>query len=118
VRDRADRLGLCGPPVQLAAETSVEDIVATLGGSPRLVIIDSIQTMWTDAAESAPGTVTQVRGERTSSDPLRQALRRGGHPGRTCDQRPASSQDHASSSIWSIVLFRGRGFSAVPLHGR
>jgi DNA repair protein RadA/Sms len=29
---------------------------------PRLVIIDSIQTMWTDAVESAPGTVTQVRG--------------------------------------------------------
>ena len=29
--------------------------------TPRLVIIDSIQTMWTDAVESAPGTVTQVR---------------------------------------------------------
>jgi DNA repair protein RadA/Sms len=63
VRIRADRLGLAGAPVQLAAETSVEDIVATLGEAspPRLVIIDSIQTMWTDAAESAPGTVTQVR---------------------------------------------------------
>ena len=32
------------------------------GKTPRLVIIDSIQTMWTDAVESAPGTVTQVRG--------------------------------------------------------
>ncbi len=63
VRLRAERLGLAGAPVQLAAETSVEDIVSTLGESspPRLVIIDSIQTMWTDAAESAPGTVTQVR---------------------------------------------------------
>jgi DNA repair protein RadA/Sms len=63
VRIRAERLGLAGAPVQLAAETSVEDIVATLGEAspPRLVIIDSIQTMWTDAAESAPGTVTQVR---------------------------------------------------------
>jgi hypothetical protein len=30
--------------------------------TPRLVVIDSIQTMWTDAVESAPGTVTQVRG--------------------------------------------------------
>jgi DNA repair protein RadA/Sms len=50
-------------PVELAAETSVEDIVATLseGKTPQLVIVDSIQTMWTDAAESAPGTVTQVR---------------------------------------------------------
>ncbi|MDQ8729864.1 DNA repair protein RadA [Bradyrhizobium sp. LHD-71] len=63
VRLRAERLGLAAAPVQLAAETSVEDIIATLseGTSPRLVIIDSIQTMWTDTVESAPGTVTQVR---------------------------------------------------------
>ena len=32
------------------------------GKTPRLIVIDSIQTMWTDAVESAPGTVTQVRG--------------------------------------------------------
>src|SRR5882672_666675 len=64
VRLRAERLGLGGAAVELAAETSVEDIVATLGerNTPRLVIIDSIQTMWTDAVDSAPGTVTQVRG--------------------------------------------------------
>ena len=64
VRLRAERLGLGGAPVELAAETSVEDIVATLseGKTPRLVIIDSIQTMWTDSVDSAPGTVTQVRG--------------------------------------------------------
>ena len=63
VRLRAERLGLADAPVQLAAETSVEDIIATLseGPPPRLVIIDSIQTMWTDTVESAPGTVTQVR---------------------------------------------------------
>jgi DNA repair protein RadA/Sms len=63
VRLRAGRLGLAAAPVELAAETSVEDIVATLGEgeTPRLVIIDSIQTMWTDMVESAPGTVTQVR---------------------------------------------------------
>jgi DNA repair protein RadA/Sms len=63
VRLRAQRLGLEAAPVELAAETSVEDILATLsqGLAPRLVIIDSIQTMWTEAAEAAPGTVTQVR---------------------------------------------------------
>src|SRR5712672_764819 len=62
VRLRAERLGLSGAPVELAAETSVEDIIATLsqGKTPRFVVIDSIQTMWTDAVESAPGTVTQV----------------------------------------------------------
>src|SRR3954463_799325 len=64
LRLRAERLGLASAPVELAAETAVEDIVATLaeGKTPRLIIIDSIQTMWTDMVESAPGTVTQVRG--------------------------------------------------------
>ena len=64
VRLRADRLGLAAAAVELAAETAVEDIVATLseGKTPRLVVVDSIQTMWTDAVESAPGTVSQVRG--------------------------------------------------------
>jgi DNA repair protein RadA/Sms len=63
VRLRAERLGLAQGDVGLASETSIEDIVATVGerDPPRLVIIDSIQTMWTDLVESAPGTVTQVR---------------------------------------------------------
>jgi DNA repair protein RadA/Sms len=64
VRMRAARLGLSSAPVQLAAQTLVEDIVATLGSGdpPRFVIVDSIQTMWSDAIESSPGTVSQVRG--------------------------------------------------------
>ena len=64
VRLRAARLGLAEAPVQLAAQTFVEDIVATLGSgdAPKFVVIDSIQTMWSDAIESAPGTVSQVRG--------------------------------------------------------
>lgn len=63
VRMRADRLSLKDADVLLAAETRVEDILATLKGGPPtdLIIIDSIQTLWTDRAESAPGTVTQVR---------------------------------------------------------
>ena len=63
VRLRAGRLGLSRAPVQLAAQTMVEDIVATLasGETPRLVILDSIQTLWSDAVESAPGSVSQVR---------------------------------------------------------
>lgn len=64
VRLRAERMGLADAPVDLAAETNVEDIVATLnqGQRPALVVIDSIQTMWSGEVESAPGTVTQVRG--------------------------------------------------------
>jgi DNA repair protein RadA/Sms len=63
VRLRADRLAISDVAVELAAETSVEDIIATLGSGslPHFVVIDSIQTMWTDTADSAPGTVTQVR---------------------------------------------------------
>ena len=68
VRLRAERLGLAQSSVELAAETSVEDITATLqeGKRPALVIIDSIQTMWTETVESTPGTVTQVRGAAQS----------------------------------------------------
>ncbi|BAQ45544.1 MULTISPECIES: DNA repair protein RadA [Methylobacterium] len=68
VRLRAERLGLASAPVELAAETNVEDIIATLsqGKPPALAIIDSIQTMWTETVESAPGTVTQVRGSAQS----------------------------------------------------
>ncbi|MDP2621167.1 MAG: DNA repair protein RadA [Hyphomicrobiales bacterium] len=60
---RAKRLGLDGAGVALGSETNVEDILATLQSEPPagLVVIDSIQTMWSDAVESAPGTVAQVR---------------------------------------------------------
>jgi len=63
IRLRAQRLGAADTSVLLAAETNVEDILATLSQSrrPDLVIIDSIQTLWSDVADSAPGTVTQVR---------------------------------------------------------
>jgi DNA repair protein RadA/Sms len=63
VRLRAQRLNAADTEVLLAAETNVEDILATIGegNRPDLVIIDSIQTLWSDTADSAPGTVTQVR---------------------------------------------------------
>ncbi len=63
VRMRARRLGLDDAPVSLGAETNLRDILATLqdGPAPDAIVIDSVQTMWTDALESAPGTVSQVR---------------------------------------------------------
>ncbi len=77
VRLRAERLALVNAKVELASETSVEDIIATLstGELPRLVVIDSIQTMWTDTVESSPGTVTQVR---TSAQALIRFAKRSG----------------------------------------
>ncbi|MEP2736423.1 MAG: DNA repair protein RadA [Erythrobacter sp.] len=64
VRMRAARLGLADAPLQLASETSVRDILTTLGSmeQPDMLVIDSIQTMHSDTIEGAPGTVSQVRG--------------------------------------------------------
>lgn len=63
VRLRAERLGLRDAPVALASETNLANILATLsyGRRPDLVVIDSIQTLWADALEAAPGTISQVR---------------------------------------------------------
>ena len=63
VRLRAERLGLTGAPLALAAETNLGNILATLAAGPRpeLIVVDSVQTLWADALEAAPGTVSQVR---------------------------------------------------------
>jgi DNA repair protein RadA/Sms len=62
VRMRAVRLGLQDAPVELAAATNVRDIVASMDEQGvALLVIDSIQTMFVDTIDSAPGTVTQVR---------------------------------------------------------
>ncbi|WP_135505329.1 DNA repair protein RadA [Roseovarius aestuariivivens] len=62
VRMRAQRLGLGEAKVKLATATALRDILTTLEAEkPGLVIIDSIQTMWADNVDSAPGSVAQVR---------------------------------------------------------
>ena len=59
---RAKRLGVAGDRVQLLAETRVDSILDVLEReSLRIVVIDSIQTMFIDALQSAPGSVAQVR---------------------------------------------------------
>ena len=59
---RAQRLGLVNAPIELLAEVQLEAIVAAIGAaSPEIVVIDSIQTMYTEALASAPGSVAQVR---------------------------------------------------------
>jgi DNA repair protein RadA/Sms len=77
VRLRAHRLGLSSASVKLAAATNTRDIVASLeaGPSPDVVVIDSIQTMFADTVDSAPGTVTQVR---TCAHELIQVAKRRG----------------------------------------
>jgi len=62
VRMRAQRLDLTDAKVALGSETNLRDILTTLDAHrPALCIIDSIQTMWLDTIEAAPGSVSQVR---------------------------------------------------------
>ena len=77
LRLRAARLGLDEAPVGLAAATSVRDIISTMDDSeaPNVVIIDSIQCMYVDNLDSAPGTVAQVR--TSAQELIRLAKRRG-----------------------------------------
>lgn len=59
---RAKRLGLDAGPVELLAEISLEKILATLQQhKPEVAVIDSIQTLYSESLQSAPGSVAQVR---------------------------------------------------------
>ncbi|MDO4231566.1 MAG: DNA repair protein RadA [Lautropia sp.] len=59
---RSNRLGLDGSKLPMLAEISVERIIEAIGQvKPAIVVIDSIQTMMSEALESAPGSVSQVR---------------------------------------------------------
>jgi DNA repair protein RadA/Sms len=59
---RAQRLGLSGKKIQILAEIQLERILATIETTaPQFVIIDSIQTLYSDQLSSAPGSVAQVR---------------------------------------------------------
>jgi DNA repair protein RadA/Sms len=62
IRARAKRMGLEKAPVALASATALRDILGTLKREKfDIVIIDSVQTLWSDAHEAGPGSVTQVR---------------------------------------------------------
>src|SRR5205085_5862659 len=59
---RAQRLGLLNAPVDLLAEVQLEAILGAIRTrQPEVVVIDSVQTAYTEALESAPGSVSQVR---------------------------------------------------------
>ena len=114
VRLRAERLGVAESPVLLAAASSVRDIVASLDrdDAPGVVVVDSIQTMYLDTLDSAPGTVSQVRG--AAQELIRLAKRRGfvlilvGHV-----TKEASSPARGCSSTWSIRCFISKANAAT-----
>ncbi|MEO1190778.1 MAG: DNA repair protein RadA [Pseudomonadota bacterium] len=116
VRLRAQRMGLGEAAVELAAATQVEPILATLesGPPPELVIIDSIQTLWTQALESAPGTVSQVRASAQSL--IRVAKTRGfalvlvGHVNKEGAIAGPKVLEHMVDAVLSIEGERGHPF--------
>jgi DNA repair protein RadA/Sms len=62
VRARAQRMGLGAAPVRLAAETNLRTITEAMKRERfDLIVIDSIQTLWSDQLEAGPGSVAQVR---------------------------------------------------------
>lgn len=64
IRMRASRLGLSESQVMLSASSNIRDVLMALDvpNGPKVVVVDSIQTMYIDNIEAAPGTVSQVRG--------------------------------------------------------
>ncbi|MGA7297135.1 MAG: DNA repair protein RadA [Rhodanobacteraceae bacterium] len=62
VASRGQRLGLDLGPIRALAETCVERILAqAVEKQPKVLVIDSIQTIWTELLSAAPGSVSQVR---------------------------------------------------------
>jgi len=75
IRLRATRLGLEDAPLKLCSETNLRNILSTIDeAKPDIVVIDSIQTMFVDTVESAPGSVSQVRA--SAQEIIRLAKRR------------------------------------------
>ena len=105
---RADRLGLADAPVELGAETNVEDILATLstGSVPRFVVIDSIQTVYTPMLESIPGSLAQVRG---SSSRLMQFAKTSGAAASSSVTSPRTASSRAQAlEHWSTSYSSSR----------
>jgi DNA repair protein RadA/Sms len=62
VKSRGDRLGVGTAPLYLLSETCIERILEEVARlSPALVVVDSVQTVWSNKFQSAPGSIGQVR---------------------------------------------------------
>jgi DNA repair protein RadA/Sms len=62
IKSRGDRLGVGAAPLYLLSETCMERILEEISRlKPALVVIDSVQTVWSNKFQSAPGSIGQVR---------------------------------------------------------
>lgn len=86
IKLRADRLGINNDDILFLGETDI-DIVnqSIINLNPKLVIIDSIQTMYSDEITAAAGSVSQVREITRTSYESMQIKRNYDYYNRTCD---------------------------------
>ena len=62
IKLRAERLGIVSPHILVLADTHLESIAAHIEKTqPRMVVVDSVQSIYSDAIQSGAGSVTQVR---------------------------------------------------------
>jgi len=62
IKLRAERIGILNPECAVLTETLLENVLAILNEArPDIVIVDSIQTMYTDTLESTPGSISQIK---------------------------------------------------------
>ena len=62
IKLRAERLGIVSPNILVLADTHLESIAAHIEkAQPRLVVVDSVQSIYSDAIQSGAGSITQVR---------------------------------------------------------
>jgi DNA repair protein RadA/Sms len=105
IQGRARRLGVTNAPVQLAAETDLRSILKALKATtPEIIVIDSVQTLWSDSLEAAPGSVAQVRA--CAQELTRFAKKTGAGDGRPRHE-DSQSRAHVLDTWWMRCLFRG-----------
>jgi DNA repair protein RadA/Sms len=120
VAGRASRLGLPLDGVHALAETGVEKILeSAIAMQPKLIVADSVQTLWTEQLSAAPGSVSQVRESAARLAAVCEGNRYRGVPGRPRDQgrrhrRPARARAHGRRR----AVFRRRKRQPFPRAAR
>ena len=100
IKLRAERLGIVSRDIQVLAETHLETVSNHIQQlAPRMVVVDSVQSIYSDSIQSGAGSVTQVRGLLGSPAPPGQGPDLSALPGRTRykgrrDRRPAHPGAH------------------------
>lgn len=119
IKMRAQRLKIEGKNLLLLSETNVENINETIekmAGDLRLVIIDSIQTMWTEGLSGTPGSVGQVR---EAAAKLTQLAKKKGYPlilvGHVTKEGVVAGPMVLSHLVDAVLFFEGENYQALRL---